>query len=469
MRSRIAWAWFLAMCLAVNALAVSAQEPTPPPPGPIYIVQPNEYLSTIADRFNVSINDLMAANGITDANLISQGQRLIIPGLQGINGILDTEVVHFGDSFRSLVRRTQIPADLLQRLNHVVSPTEFYVGAGMIVPKQENAEDLTARVEPSTGQSLLEVAAVSGSDPWTLAAINGLDGTWDALPGDVLYSEGAGSPNQTPGGLPPDLLDAEIPTLPLAQGTTAEIIVTPAQGVTLSGSLASYPLHFFPMGDGRMVALQGIHAMLAPGVYPLQLDATAQDGAAESFQQLVVIDAGGFPKESLSVPAETIDPAVTGPEDQEVTAIAQPATEQRYWSGEFELPVGLPYCIRDGFGTRRSFNGSAYDYFHSGVDYGVCSADHPFDIYAAAPGVVVFAGPLNVRGNATFIDHGWGVYTGYFHQRAIHVSVGEHVEAGQLIGEIGDTGRVTGPHLHFDLWVGDVQVNPLDWLSRVYP
>ncbi|MFN2120184.1 MAG: M23 family metallopeptidase, partial [Anaerolineales bacterium] len=78
-------------------------------------------------------------------------------------------------------------------------------------------------------------------------------------------------------------------------------------------------------------------------------------------------------------------------------------------------------------------------------------------------------GPLNVRGNATFIDHGWGVYTGYFHQRAIHVSAGEHVEAGQLIGEIGDTGRVTGPHLHFDLWVGDVQVNPLEWLSRVYP
>jgi murein DD-endopeptidase MepM/ murein hydrolase activator NlpD len=469
MRSRLLLAWLLALCMAGTAAPVSAQTPTPPPLGAIYIVQPNENLSTIADRFNLSINQLMVANGISDPNLISEGQRLVIPGLQGINGILDTEVVHFGDSFRSLVRRTQITPELLQRLNHVVSPTEFYVGAAMIVPKQENAQDLTARLGTSTGQSLLELAAISGSDPWTLASINGLGGTWDALPGDVLYNEGTGPSNQTAGGLPPDLLDAEIPTLPLAQGTTAEIIVTPAEGVTLGGDLASYPLHFFPMGDGRMVALQGIHAMLSPGVYPLQLDATAQDGAVQSFQQLVVINPGGFPKESLSVPAETIDPAVTGPEDQQVMAIAQPATDHRYWTGEFELPVGLPYCIRDGFGTRRSFNGSAYDYFHSGVDYGVCSADHPFDIYAAAPGVVVFAGPLNVRGNATFIDHGWGVYTGYFHQRAIHVSVGEKVEAGQLIGEIGDTGRVTGPHLHFDLWVGDIQVNPLDWLSRVYP
>jgi len=461
--------WILGLSLAFTAVPAAAQTPTPTPPGPIYIVQPNEYLSKIAERFNVSINELMAANGISDPNLISQGQRLIIPGLQGINGILDTEVVHFGDSFRSLVRRTRISADLLQRLNHVVSPTEFYVGAAMIVPKQENAQDLTARLGASAGQSLLELAAISGADPWTLAAVNGLGGTWDALPGDVLYNTGAGSSDQAAGGLPPDLLDAEIPTLPLTQGTTAEIIVTPASGVTVAGSLASYPLHFFPMGDGRMVALQGIHAMLPPGVYPLQLDTTSEDGAAQSFQQLVVIDAGGFPKESLSVPAETIDPAVTGPEDSEVMGITQPATDERYWTGEFVLPVGLPYCLRDGFGTRRSFNGSAYDYFHSGVDYGVCSADHPFDIYAAAPGVVVFAGPLNVRGNATFINHGWGVYTGYFHQRAIHVSVGERVEAGQLIGEIGDTGRVTGPHLHFDLWVGDVQVNPLDWLSRVYP
>ncbi|HET6846176.1 MAG TPA: LysM domain-containing protein, partial [Anaerolineales bacterium] len=96
-----------------------AQEPTPVAPGAIYIVQANEYLSTIADRFDVDINELMRVNGITNPDLITEGARLLIPGLEGVNGILDTEIVNFGDSFRSMVRRTRIPVELLQKLNHI--------------------------------------------------------------------------------------------------------------------------------------------------------------------------------------------------------------------------------------------------------------------------------------------------------------------------------------------------------------
>ncbi|HEY5983598.1 MAG TPA: M23 family metallopeptidase, partial [Anaerolineales bacterium] len=233
--------------------------------------------------------------------------------------------------------------------------------------------------------------------------------------------------------------------------------------------LADYPLHFFPLGDGRMVALQGIHAMLEPGVYPLQLAATFGDGTVQAFQQSLVISDAGFPKESLTVPAESIDPAITGPEEQQVKYIVSAATDKRQWSGPLELPVGEPFCIKDWFGTRRSFNRSDYDYFHAGTDYGICSVEKPFDVYAAAPGVVVFAGPLNVRGNATFIDHGWGVYTGYFHQEELYVAAGQQVAAGALIGKIGATGRVTGPHLHFEVWVGGVQVDPEAWLAKSYP
>jgi murein DD-endopeptidase MepM/ murein hydrolase activator NlpD len=91
------------------------------------------------------------------------------------------------------------------------------------------------------------------------------------------------------------------------------------------------------------------------------------------------------------------------------------------------------------------------------------------DAYASAPGVVVFAGPLTVRGNAIMIDHGWGVYSGYMHLSEIKVKVGDRVETGQVIGLVGGTGRVNGPHLHFEVWVGGVQVDPLDWLTQVYP
>jgi murein DD-endopeptidase MepM/ murein hydrolase activator NlpD len=82
---------------------------------------------------------------------------------------------------------------------------------------------------------------------------------------------------------------------------------------------------------------------------------------------------------------------------------------------------------------------------------------------------VVFAGPQTVRGNATMIDHGWGVYTAYMHQSEILVSVGEYVEQNQLIGKVGNTGRVEGPHLHFEILVGDVQVDPLAWLGGEFP
>jgi murein DD-endopeptidase MepM/ murein hydrolase activator NlpD len=234
--------------------------------------------------------------------------------------------------------------------------------------------------------------------------------------------------------------------------------------------LGDYPLHFFPVGDGRMVALQGIHAMLEPGVYPLQLDATLPNGTIQSFQQLLVISDAAFPKESLTVPAESIDPAITAPEEEFVRGIVSSISDEKRWNGVLALPVTEPFCVKDWFGTRRSFNLSDYDYFHAGLDYGLCyEVENLFDIYAAAPGAVAFSGPLNVRGNATFIDHGWGIFTGYFHQEETYVTTGQEVEAGLLIGKIGGTGRVTGPHLHFEVWAGGVQVDPQAWLSQAYP
>ncbi len=456
----------LVVGMLLGAQSVSAQSA-----GPVYVVQPDDTLYSIAARFNVSINQLMAANNISDPNVLNVGQQLVIPGLEGISGVLDTEVLNFGDSLHSVLRRTQIPIDLLRRLNHVVSPTQFYVGASLIVPKQENQADLKVRVAATPGQSLLELAVQANANPWTLSALNGLAGTWDALPGDVLYAAGSGPSGQNATGLPSALGSVDIPTLPFTQGETGEIIVKPESGVTLSGILATYPLHFFPMGDGRMVALQGVHAMLDPGIYPLQLDGTRSDGSIESFEQMVLVASGNYRKEALTVAAELIDPAVTDPENQEVAKITAPVTPNRLWQGPFSTPIYLPAdaqlasFMSDRFGTRRAFNGGDYNSFHSGVDF---VSGFP-DIYAAAPGIVAFAGTLNVRGNATFIDHGWGVYTAYFHQKEIDVAVGQQVQAGQRIGLIGGTGRVTGPHLHWEVWVNGVQVNPLDWLSRSFP
>lgn len=464
MIKRVAITLFLLSTILFSFTPASAQSD-----GPIYIVQPGDSLSAIASRFNVSLTDLMNANGISDPNLVSAGQQLVIPGMSGITGVLATELVNFGDSYKSLIRRTQVPVDLFRKMNHIVSPSEFYVGVSMIIPKQEEKNTLRVRASPGAGESLLETAVRKNTDAWTLAEINSLQGTWDGLPADTLYAPGE-SGDQTSSGLPSAFISAEIRDLPLKQGGTAVIKVKTLPGVTLGGILVDHELHFFSMDNGTQVALQGVHALLEPGVYPLRIDAVLPDSSKQSYEQMVLVNSGYYPNDPvLTVDPTTIDPAVTEPENQQILALVSPITPKKLWQTQFSLPVGDPPCVYSLFGDRRSFNGSDYIYFHSGVDYGVCSDTNPFDIYAPAAGVVVFSGPLTVRGNATIIDHGQGIYTGYWHQEESFVSVGQQVEAGQLIGKIGKTGRVTGPHLHWELWVNGVQVDPLDWLNQIYP
>ncbi|MGV2437612.1 MAG UNVERIFIED_CONTAM: M23 family metallopeptidase [Anaerolineae bacterium] len=71
-------------------------------------------------------------------------------------------------------------------------------------------------------------------------------------------------------------------------------------------------------------------------------------------------------------------------------------------------------------------------------------------------------------GKATLIDHGWGVYTGYWHQNEIYVQLGERVQVGQVIGTIGSTGRVTGAHLHWEIWVNGVPTDPMQWVQESF-
>jgi murein DD-endopeptidase MepM/ murein hydrolase activator NlpD len=437
--------------------------------GPVYIVQPGDTLTLIASRFNVTINDLTAANPALDPNVLSQGQQIVIPGLEGVTGILGTEIISFGDSLRSLSRRTRVADEQLKKLNRLVSPTELYVGISLIVPTQEQQEPLNTRMTASAGESLLELAVKQGSDPWTLASVNKLNGTWNTLPGDVLYSPVPGGQGNATG-LPSAFVRVNVEPLPLKQGNTEVIRAQAKEGVTLSGILVDKPLHFFP-ANGEQVALQGVHALLDPGVYPLLIEATLADGSKQSFEQMVLVTSGDYLSEDIPLnDPSTLDPAVTEPELQNITAVTSPATLTRYWDGIFTSPAVYTDCFTSRYGTRRLYKVINSDIeipgFHTGLDF--CGGEG-LQILAPAPGKVVFAAPLTVRGNATIIDHGWGVYSGFWHQSQIFVNVGDIVETGQVIGLVGGTGRVTGPHLHWEVWVNGVQVNPLNWLNQAYP
>lgn len=455
--------------LLVIILSLGVQPAAAQASGPVYIVQSGDTLSYIASRFNVSVNDLMLANPSVDPNFLSEGQQLVIPGLEGVTGVLDTEVISFGDSLRSLSRRTQVSDQLLKRLNRLVSPTELYVGIGLIIPIQEDQSVLNTRIAPAAGESLLELAVKQGTDTWTLSSINKLSGTWDALPGDVLYSPtGESEGNAT--GLPSAFQSASIQPLPLVQGSTEVIKVQAQSGIALSGRLVDRSLNFFSMNN-EQIALQGVHALIEPGVYPLLLEATLPDGSRQSYEQMVLVTSGNYLSEDIPLnDPSTLDPAVTEPELRNIEAITSPFTPTAYWNGIFNSPAVDATCFTSRYGTRRTYKviNSEIEVpgFHSGLDF--CGGEG-LQIFAPAAGKVVFAAPLTVRGNATIIDHGLGVYSGIWHQSQIFVNVGDMVEPGQVIGLVGGTGRVTGAHLHWEVWVNGVQVNPLEWLNQAYP
>jgi len=447
---------------------------------PIYIVQSGDTLSLIASRFNVDLVDLMNANSLSNPDLLSAGQELVIPGLEGISGVLVTEFVQFGDSYRSLSRRTQISQPTLRKLNRLVSPTELYVGVSLIVPQQTEDGGLTTRVTPSNGESLLELAIKKDTDHWALTEINQLDGTWEAIPGDVLYAM-AGEAEATASGLPAVFENAVVSPLPLMQGRTTVIRAQVPEDVTLGGMLVDRELHFFeeaesaPEGHTGQVALQGVHGLLEPGPYPLRLEATLPDGSVQSFEQMVLVISGEYPEDPLLyVDADTLDPAVTEPEDQLIESTVLEATPQKLWNGVFSTPASLyaeSTYFTSRYGSRRQYIGLESDLtyrgFHTGLDFGGGTG---LPITAPATGRVVLTEPgLVVRGNATVIDHGWGVYSGFWHQSEFRVQVGDMVTPGQIIGLVGDTGRGTGAHMHWELWVNGVQVDPLDWLQQNYP
>jgi hypothetical protein len=217
-------------------------------------------------------------------------------------------------------------------------------------------------------------------------------------------------------------------------------------------------LAFF--GTGQRV---GDTAQHAPGGYDVEAAVTVPNAGTRILRGAVTVTPTPFPVEAITLgPAETalLDPALIAREIATMQAFLAESTPRRAWDGFFLRPTAGP--ITDVFGSRRSYNGGPAVGSHSGVDFG---ADAGTPVRAAAPGRVVHAGPLPVRGNAVYLDHGAGVFTGHCHLSRIIVEPEQEVVAGGQIGNVGATGLVTGPHLHWEVIVGGYHVDGLGWLA----
>jgi murein DD-endopeptidase MepM/ murein hydrolase activator NlpD len=267
---------------------------------------------------------------------------------------------------------------------------------------------------------------------------------------------------------PPAASVAWAPAHP-TQGSAVVIIVRPSADsgsdavIAVRGTLAGQPLSFERDPDGRFRALGALPANAsAHTLLPLALVQTSGDTVHQVAH--VAVAAGRFATERLRLPPRFVTPPDTlVPQLREERriireALAQTSRTARIWDTTFVRPVAGR--VTDRFGTARVLNGETRSR-HLGVDL---SGGRGTPIHATNRGVVVAAGRFYYQGNAVYVDHGGGLVTVYMHMSRRLVAVGDTVRAGQVIGFVGATGRVTGPHLHWTAYFNRVVFNPLSLL-----
>ncbi len=287
------------------------------------------------------------------------------------------------------------------------------------------------------------------------------------MPGETIFIGADGIPTSA---LPDPMVGVLAEPLPLTQGRTAIIRVGLSSPAWAEGRIGEWDLHFHQEDSLELVALQGINALIEPGLYDLQIDLYASEGGALTYShtQPVRLRSGDYGFDPvLTVPEDTLDPENVEPEETFFASIVGADTPDRLWEDSFSFPTTYyTDSFPSVFGTRRNYNNLGYRFYHTGLDfYGGTGVA----ILAPARGRVAFAGPLKVRGNTTILDHGWGVFTVYMHQSEIFVEEGDLVRVGETIGSVGATGRVTGPHLHWEVRVGGIPVNPIEWVEGTFP
>jgi len=225
--------------------------------------------------------------------------------------------------------------------------------------------------------------------------------------------------------------------------------------------------NWYPLVGGDQGVLIGavpLHGFVQPGMLYIRLRVNVIGGARTELKLPVWVQGGEFGLQHVTVPpakAALLDPRVVQAEAKRLHAVWERDYGPPLWQGPFQWPIDTDqWPTTAPYGVRRSYNGGPVRSYHQGQDI---AAPPGTPVYAPAQGRVVLAETLRVRGNAVVIDHGAGVMSNYWHLSGLKVAAGEDVQAGDLLGWVGTTGLSTGAHLHWEIRVHGVAVNPVPW------
>ena len=214
----------------------------------------------------------------------------------------------------------------------------------------------------------------------------------------------------------------------------------------------------------KFIALVGLDLDLKPGNYSLVGTLLKKNGEQQSKKEQIIVLPKEFPLKKLWVDEKFVTPPEDSLERIKRESELLNAIYGMYtlmWFGEGKFIIPSEGEMAPNFGERRIFNNQPRSP-HSGIDI---SSPFGADVKASNFGSVVVANDLYYSGKTVVIDHGLGVFSMYCHFSKITVHIGDQVSKGDVIGEIGATGRVTGPHLHWAFKVSGSRVNPLSFLQ----
>jgi biotin carboxyl carrier protein len=212
--------------------------------------------------------------------------------------------------------------------------------------------------------------------------------------------------------------------------------------------------------------LVGIDRDCKPGRYEIRIAATSPDGRVLTVSGALTVAPKKFPTRKLTVEEKYVTPPANVEErikreQEKVAAVFAATTQERYWHGAFLRPV--PGEVISAFGKQTVYNGQPRS-SHSGADF---RGAEGIPIKAPNAGRVVLAEDLYFSGNTVILDHGLGLYSYLGHMSAISVKEGAIVRAGDIVGKVGATGRVTGPHLHWTVRLSECRVDPVSLLDML--
>ena len=251
------------------------------------------------------------------------------------------------------------------------------------------------------------------------------------------------------------------PARPL-RGTLIRLHVTPTISdlVTgIEGAIADEPLHFHSDDGVTWASLAGIPIEGGDSIAVVLV--LLHGDRRDTVRTAIAVTSGDYPVDRLSVAPGMAEPSAAA-RRRIAREIARGRAVSRLshqtpplWTEPFVLPRDSR--ITSGFGNGREFNGKVLSR-HLGTDFDGSVGD---PVRAVNRGRVVLVAGFYLAGTVVYLDHGDGIVSAYFHLSRALVKPGQMVERGQLIAEVGRSGRVTGPHLHFVMRYGATTVDPM--------